>query len=222
MGFQAIHDRALARKGGSAGLQALLPDVATPEELVNVGDDRYLSALTQCVFKAGFVWRVIRNKWPDFEAAFEGFVPRYWQQVPPSVLENLGKDERVVRNMQKINTVPHNARMIVDASREYDGFGRFLAQWSSNDQAGLQRWFKQNGARLGGATPQYFLRQVGWDGYILSNDVVTALKREKILDAAPFSQKGLRQAQAAFNEWQAETGLPYSHLSRILACSVDD
>lgn len=42
-----------------------------------------------------------RQKWPDFEAAFHGFVPAYWQQVPPDVLEALAMDERIVRNLQK-------------------------------------------------------------------------------------------------------------------------
>src|SRR5699024_1888655 len=96
-------------------------------------DDRYLAEITRCVFKAGFVWRVIDNKWADFEAAFHGFVPAYWQQVSPEVLEELASDERIVRNMQKIRTVPENARMIMDAAREYDGFGRFLNQWPSED-----------------------------------------------------------------------------------------
>lgn len=30
------------------------------------------------------------------------------------------------------------------------------------------------------------------------------------------------QAQQAFNDWHKETGLPYSHLSRILSYSVGD
>jgi 3-methyladenine DNA glycosylase Tag len=222
MSFSRIHDQAIAHKGGADALHALLPPVAGHDELEVRGDDRYLSELTRCIFKAGFVWRVIENKWPGFEAAFEGFVPLYWQQVSPEVLEDLCQDERIVRNMQKIRTVPENARMIVDAARDYGSFGRFLAQWPSEDQVGLLLWLKRNGARLGGNTAQYFLRRVGWDGFILSNDVVAGLRREELLDASPGSKKALVQAQQAFNAWHGETGLPYSHLSRILACSVGE
>lgn len=220
MSFARIHQQAIAHKGSEAAVQALMPPVATPGELEALGDDRYLSMLTRCIFKAGFVWRVIENKWPGFEAAFEGFVPLYWQQVPPDVLEELARDERIVRNMQKIRTVPENARMIVEASSQYGGFGRFLAQWPSEDQVGLLLWLKRHGARLGGNTAQYFLRRVGWDGFILSPDVVLGLRREECLDASPGSKKALVQAQAAFNQWHRETGLPYSHLSRILSLSV--
>jgi 3-methyladenine DNA glycosylase Tag len=50
--------------------------------------------------------------------------------------------------------------------------------------------------------------------------VVSALKREGLLDATPGSKKALTQAQNAFNSWHQETGLPYSHLSRILSFTV--
>ncbi|UDL06229.1 DNA-3-methyladenine glycosylase I [Marinobacter sp. CA1] len=221
MGFQSIYQQAAARKGGEAALQALMPRVATADELAALGDDRYLAEITRCIFKAGFVWRVIDNKWPDFEAAFEGFVPLYWQQVPPDVLEALAQDERIVRNMQKIRTVPDNARMIVEVAQTHGSFGAFLAQWPSSDQVGLLQFLKREGARLGGNSAQYFLRFVGWDGFILSGDVIAGLRREERLDAPPGSKKALVQAQAAFNDWHQETGLPYSHLSRILSFTVD-
>lgn len=221
MSFDKIHEQALARKGGPAGLESLLPRVATPGELIDLGDDRYLAELTRCVFRAGFVWRIIDNKWPEFEAAFDGFVPLYWQQVPPEVLEELAGDERIVRNLQKIRTVPENARMVVEAAREYGSFGIMLAQWPSDDQAGLLLWLKRHGARLGGNTAQYFLRMVGWDGYILSQDVIAVLRLEGLMDATPGTKKALMQAQAAFNRWHRETGLPYSHLSKIVSCSIE-
>ena len=73
--FAVIHGRAIARKGGPDSLNALLPRVATPYELTGLGDDRYLAEITCCVFRAGFVWRGIDNKWPGLEAAFGGVVP---------------------------------------------------------------------------------------------------------------------------------------------------
>jgi len=221
MRFSDIHERAIVRKGGTEELSALLPKMLPATELEAQTDDRYLSEITRCVFKAGFVWRVIENKWPGFEVAFHGFVPAYWQQVPPDVLEELARDERIVRNMQKIRTVPENARMIMDAVHEHGSFGAFLKQWPSDDQVGLLLWLKRHGSRLGGNSAQYFLRRVGWDGFILSSDVVSVLRHAELLDASATSKKGLQQAQAAFNNWHQETGMPYSHLSRIVSCSVD-
>lgn len=221
MKFSDIHERAIARKGGVAELNALLPQLSPASALEERSDDRYLAEITRCVFKAGFVWRVIDNKWPGFEAAFEGFVPAYWQQVPPEVLEQLAGDQRIVRNLQKIRTVPENARMIMDAVHEHGSFGAFLSQWPSEDEVGLLLWLKRHGSRLGGNSAQYFLRIVGWDGFILSHDVVAGLRLAGLLDASPTSKKGLQQAQAAFNDWHQETGLPYSHLSRVLSLTID-
>ncbi|MGO1462300.1 MAG: DNA-3-methyladenine glycosylase I [Marinobacter sp.] len=222
MKFSDIHERAIARKGGVAELNTLLPQLPPASVLEERSDDRYLAEITRCVFKAGFVWRVIDNKWPGFEAAFDGFVPAYWQQVSPEVLEKLAADERIVRNLQKIRTVPENARMIMDAVHEYGSFGAFLSQWPSEDQAGLLLWLKRHGSRLGGNSAQYFLRIVGWDGFILSHDVVAVLRRAGLLDASPTSKKGLQQAQVAFTHWHQQTGLPYSHLSRIVSCAQDN
>ena len=222
MKFSDIYQQALARKGGDEALRFLLPSVVEKHRLAEIPDDRYLSEMTRCIFKAGFVWRVIENKWPGFEAAFEGFVPAYWQQVPPDVLERLAADERIVRNMQKIRTVPENARMIMDVVKDHGSFGRFLVEWPDEDQAGLLLYLKRNGERLGGNSAQYFLRRMGWDGFILSHDVVTALTRAGIMDASPASKKGLTQAQKAFNDWRQETGLPVSHLSRIVSFTVDN
>lgn len=222
MKFESFYEQALARKGGEQALKSLLPPVVEKHRLAEISDDRYLSEITRCIFKAGFVWRVIENKWPEFEAAFEGFVPAYWQQVPPEMLEQLATDERIVRNMQKIRTVPENARMIMDVVKDHGSFGQFLAQWPSDDQVGLLLYLKRNGERLGGNSAQYFLRRVGWDGFILSHDVVTALTRACIVDASPASKKGMTQVQEAFNRWHQETGLPISHLSRIVSFTVDN
>jgi 3-methyladenine DNA glycosylase Tag len=218
--FSRFYDRACQRKGGESAMLARLPKVSSVNQLEQFEDRDVLATITRCIFRAGFVWRIIEAKWPGFEDAFKGFVPLYWQQVPPEILEELSKDERIVRNQQKINTVPANARMIVEVSEEYGSFGQFLAQWPSSRQAELLHYLKKNGSRLGGVTPQYVLRELGWDGFIMSNDVVTALTNYKLIDASPTSQKGLKQAQSAFNHWHEQTQLPYSHLSRILSYSI--
>lgn len=221
MKFEYFLNLAHQRKGGPSAVRERLPKVASHAELSGISDDRYLAAITKCVFRAGFVWRIIEQKWPGFEEAFSGFVPVYWQQVPPERLEALAKDERIVRDMQKIATVPRNAFMIADASEQHGGFGKFLADWPSSDQVGLLLWLKKNGARLGGASAQYFLRMVGWDGFVLSSDVIAALQNHNLMDATPGSQKALKQAQQVFNQWHQETKLPYAHLSKILSLTLD-
>ena len=53
MNFTEFYNVALARKGGEQALQALLPPVVEKSRLAEVSDDRYLSEMTRCIFKAG-------------------------------------------------------------------------------------------------------------------------------------------------------------------------
>ncbi len=222
-GFDEIQSRAQSRKGGARALKALLPKVATNKQLIELGDDRYLAMMTKSINQAGFSWKVIENKWPSFEEAFLGFDPRKLSYLSPEQWEAFTSDKRVVRNWQKIKALQDNVFFVQDESRRSGGFGKFIAQWPVDDQIGLMAYLKKNGSRLGGQSALWFLRRVGKDCFIPARDVVVLL-RSIGLDIAenPTSKRDLTKIQAQFNEWHIETGLPYSHLSRIAACSVGD
>lgn len=222
-GFDEIQSRAQSRKGGARALKALLPKVATNKQLIELGDDRYLAMMTKSINQAGFSWKVIENKWPSFEEAFLGFDPRKLSYLSPEQWEAFTSDKRVVRNWQKIKALQDNVFFVQDESRRSGGFGKFIAQWPVEDQIGLMAYLKKNGSRLGGQSALWFLRRVGKDCFIPARDVVVLL-RSIGLDIAenPTSKRDLTKIQAQFNEWHIETGLPYSHLSRIAACSVGD
>lgn len=67
------------------------------------------------------------------------------------------------------------------------------------------------------------LRYLGWDGFVTSKDVVACL-RDAGVDVGEEikSKRDLAKVQAQFNAWAAETGLPYTHLSRICAMSIGE
>ena len=221
--FSTIRARAEARKGGAAALQSLLPHKPRPGALAAVSDDRVLAAMAKRIFSAGFVWSVIEAKWPGFEAAFLGFDPNALLFQPDEFWEALCGDTRIVRNPQKIMAVRANAQFVVDIAREHGSFGRFLEQWPAGDQLGLVALLGARGSRLGGATGQYFLRFIGYDGFMTSNDVVACL-RDAGLDiaATPTSKKDLAKIQDQFNAWRDETGLSIQQLSRICAMSIGE
>lgn len=221
--FDTIRQRAAGRKGGAEVLAGLLPAVMSRRQLAELGDDRVLAEMARRIFCAGFNWTVIDRKWPDFEEAFLGFAPRRLLSQPPEFWDSLTSDRRIVRNGQKIMAVGGNARFIADIAAEHGSFGRFLADWPATDQMGLLELLGRRGARLGGNTGQYFLRFIGWDGVILSPDVAACL-RDAGLDIAlpPTSKRDRAKIQAQFNEWAAQSKLPYTHLSRICAMSIGD
>ncbi|MDN5929112.1 MAG: DNA-3-methyladenine glycosylase I [Hyphomicrobiales bacterium] len=221
--FEKVKARAAGRKGGDAVLRSLLGPVPDNASLAGLADDRILSMMAMRIFSAGFVWRVIGQKWPAFEEAFLGFEPKRLLFQPDDYWHDLTMDKRIVRNPQKIRAVRDNAAFIERVSAEHGSFGRFLAGWPKDGQIGLMAFLGKNGKRLGGNTGQYFLRWAGWDAFILSPDMVLAL-RDAGLDVAeaPSSRKDLAAIQEQMNRWAGETGLPYAHLSRILAMSVGE
>ena len=159
----------------------------------------------------------------DFEKAFLGFKPAKLIFQPDDFWDALLSDRRIVRNGAKIASVRENAAFVQEIAKEHGGFGQFLAKWPSSDQVGLLDLLAKRGSRLGGNTGQMFLRFIGWDGFVTSQDVVACLRDAGLDVAAEVKSKGdLAKVQAQFNAWAAETGLPYLHLSRICAMSIGE
>ncbi len=221
--FQAIRARAAKRKGGEAVLAELLGPPPERSALATMPDNRILSTMAERVFSAGFVWSVIEQKWPGFEAAFLGFEPKRLLFEPEEFWEGLVADKRIVRNPQKIRSVRDNAAFVERMADEHGSFGKFLLTWPHDDQVGLMVYLGKHGSRLGGNTGQYFLRWVGWDAFILSKDLVAALRDAGLtLGDTPTSKRDLALVQERMNGWAIETGLPYQHISRILAMSIGE
>jgi 3-methyladenine DNA glycosylase Tag len=221
--FQKIRLRAAKRKGGEAQLASLLGPAPDNAAVAGIADDRILSTMAERVFAAGFVWRVIEQKWPGFEEAFLHFEPKRLLFQPDDFWHDLTADKRIVRNPQKIKSVRDNAAFVERVSKEHGGFGKFLAQWPADDQVGLMAYLGKHGSRLGGNTGQYFLRWLNWDAFVISGDMSAAL-RDAGLDIAesPTSKRDLDKIQTQINAWVAGTGLSRRHISRILAMSIGE
>ncbi len=220
--FKHIHQRACERKGGEAAVKRLLPKVRGPRALANTSDDRYLAEMTRCVFQAGFVWRVVNHKWDGFEEVFFGFPPEKVVLLSPDQIDRFSQNPRIIRNRQKVLSVQDNARFILQVAREHGSFGKFIGRWPAADLIGLLAHMKKHGSRLGGMTGQRVLRNMGKDTFVLTNDVTRCLQRAGAdITETPTSKRELTLIQHAFNTWHDESGLPYSHMSRICACSLD-
>jgi 3-methyladenine DNA glycosylase Tag len=221
--FKTIRARAEKRKGGPKALEKLLPAKPNAKALEKLGDDRILAEMTRRVFSAGFAWSVIEQKWPGFEKAFLGFKPAKLTFQPDDFWHDLLSDTGIVRNGAKINSVRDNAAFVQQIAKEHGSFGKFLARWPSSDEIGLLNLLSKRGSRLGGNTGMMFLRFIGWDGFVTSQDVVACLRDAGLDIAAEVKSKGdLAKVQAQFNAWAGETGLPYVHLSRICAMSIGE
>jgi 3-methyladenine DNA glycosylase Tag len=219
--FSELYKLAAANRGGDDVLESALPTAKTSKQLMSQSDDRYLSMMARCVFRAGFVWRVIDNKWPGFEEAFAQFNPMAVAHFSDERLEELAQDRSIVRNFTKIVSVRNNAVYVLDRQRSHGSFGQFIAEWPADNVTGLWLEMKKKGSRLGGNSGPMMLRSMGRDTFLLTNDVCNALVHHGFMKKfSPNAQRDLKLVEQVFENLREESGRPLCQISRILACTV--
>ena len=217
--FSTIYQRACERKGGEQALESMLSTPLTAQQIADIPDHRFLAEMTKKVFQSGFVWRVIEQKWPNFETVFFNFDIDKVLLMPDEMLEKKASDARIVRNYKKVVTIRENALMIKDVARKHGSFGQFAATFNASDITELWAYLKKHGARLGGNTGPYMLRAIGVDTFLFSRDVEDYLRKQDIIDGGLSSKKSLVAANAAFASWQKESGRSLQEISAIVAFS---
>ena len=220
--FDQLYQRACERKGGAAALETRLTTPLNHQQLMKITDDRWLAEFTKKVFQSGFVWRVVRDKWPDFERVFFEFNIDKVLLMPDEMLEQKATDPSIIRNYNKVRTVRDNAMMIDFVRKEHGSFASFIADWPCTDITGLWAYLKKHGARLGGNTGPYSLRAVGKDTFLFSRDVEQYLVNHGIYQGGITSKTSLSQIQAFFNQMHEQSGRSLQEISQIIAFSVGD
>lgn len=220
--YDWLYQTVRKRFSSDRAMEDALPVALTDKALKAKGDDLYLSAMSQRVFRAGMQHSVVDAKWPAFEEVFWGFVPEKMIWLTPEHIENHMRNDRIIRHRTKMLTIPRNAQFILDIRQEYGcSFGEFIANWPVSDIVGLWRLLAKRGSRLGGRSAPGFLRLVGKDTFLLTTDVVARLIAASIIDNAPTSQRDIQTVQNTFNTLQQASGRPLCQLSAMLSLSIN-
>lgn len=217
--FKWIYEHVQQHKSGE-DIEALLPVPKSAEEMKQVPDDRILSDMVRRVFRAGLKHSLVDSKWPEFEKAFFGFDPEKISLMNDEQLENLMQNEKLIRHWGKIKSTRINAMLVHEKAQEHGSFSSFIAEWPADNIIGLWELLKKQGNQLGGNSGPYFLRMIGKDTFILTDDVVAALKAQGIVEKKPTAKRDLIKVQEAFNQWQQESGRSLCQISRLLSYTV--
>ncbi|NVK55580.1 MAG: DNA-3-methyladenine glycosylase I [Alteromonadaceae bacterium] len=221
--FDAIYARAAERKGGIKGLEYIVSQPLKAADVCAIPDDRVLSAFTKKVFQSGFVWRVIEQKWPEFEALFFNFDVQKVLLMSDEMLEQRARDKRIVRNFKKVMTIRDNALMLHDIRLNHGcGFGEFASQFQGARVIELWQYLKKHGARLGGNTGPYALRTLGIDTFILSRDVEGYFRAYNLISGGLTSKRSQTTIADTFAYWQQKSGRSLQEISQIVAYSCGD
>ncbi|PHQ70221.1 MAG: 3-methyladenine DNA glycosylase [Sneathiella sp.] len=215
--YQEIHAKAEENAGGATELAARMPSIKKEDDLRKIPAADYFSAMSFRIFSTGLNQTMVRNKWPAFEDAFLGFEPAKVAFMSEDDIAGLMENTKIIRHLGKIRATHHNALALVELEKTHQSIGNYLADWPSSDTIGFYADIKKRFKQLGGNSGPYFARMMGKDGFILTQDVVSALNKLGVASGKLTAKKDQAAVQAAFNVWHEESGAPYADISRTLA-----
>ena len=221
MDFDEILNIAISATGSREILSERLPRPLSSSNLQEIKDDRFLSMISRCIFRAGFVWKVVDKKWPNFEKTFLNFNPLAVAYLSDDRLEEIATDKSIIRNFTKILATRTNAAYVIEKQYEYGSFSKYIADWPEHKIVNLWFEMKRDGSRLGGMTGPMILRSMGKDTFLPTTDVIDALTKYGFVKThSNGSKKDLERVQEIFNLLREESNLSLSQISKVLALSV--
>ncbi len=132
-----------------------IPPRKRPED-----DAGYLAELTKAIFRSGFSWQVVRDKWPDFLRAFDGFDVARVAAYDEWDVERLLGDATIVRNGRKIEATIRNARVMQELVAQHGSFIAFLRSLDDMDYPARRREMSKRFHHLGPTGVFVFLYSV--------------------------------------------------------------
>lgn len=135
-----------------------IPPRQRPED-----DDGYFEQLTMAIFRSGFSWRVIRDKWQNFQRAFDNFAVERVARYDERDVERLLGDAGIVRNGRKIEAAIHNAQVIEELAGRHGSFHAYLRTMDGWDYARRRETLGKQFHHLGPTGVFVFLYSVAED-----------------------------------------------------------
>jgi len=135
-----------------------IPPRQQPED-----DDGYFEQLTIAIFRSGFSWRVIRDKWPNFQQAFDGFSVERVAAYDERDVERLLGDAGIVRNGRKIEATIHNAHVMKELASRHGSFHDYLRTMDGLGYAARREALRKQFSHLGPTGVFVFLYSVDED-----------------------------------------------------------
>ncbi len=121
----------------------------------------YLEEMTKAVFRSGFSWKVVEDKWPNFQTAFDGFDVGKVAEYDERDVDRLLADAGIVRNGRKIEATIHNARAMGALTQEFGSFQKYLRSMDEQDYEATAKDMKDRFSYLGKTGTYTFLWGVG-------------------------------------------------------------
>ncbi len=123
-------------------------------------DDEYFERMTKTIFQAGLNWKMIDDKWPNFEKAFVKFsipkVAKFGDRQIAALLKNAG----IVRNESKILSAVYNAQQSMAVEKEFGSFKEYFKSFGK-DHDKLMEDLQSRFHHLGPSSARTYLWMTG-------------------------------------------------------------
>lgn len=83
-------------------------------------------------FQAGLSWECILNKRENFRKAFDNFEIDKIIRYNPQKVEQLRKNEGIIRNRLKIESAINNSKIFKQIQKEYGSFSKYIWNFTNN------------------------------------------------------------------------------------------
>lgn len=123
----------------------------------------YFEEMTKAVFRAGFSWDVIDQKWDGFREAFANFDIDAVAAYDMHDFDRLIENEAIVRNARKIQATIDNARELQDVIEEHGSFHAYLRSLDGQPYSQRAKALSDRFSYLGRTGTFTFLWFVGED-----------------------------------------------------------
>ncbi len=137
--------------------------IEIPPRKQPANDAGYFEELTKAIFRSGFSWRVIRDKWPNFQQAFDHFEVSRVAAYDERDVDRLLADAGIVRNGRKIEATIQNARLIQNLVAQHGSFHAYLRSLDGLDYAVRRKALSKQFHHLGPTGVFVFLFTVAED-----------------------------------------------------------
>ena len=134
-----------------------------PPRKVPDSDDGYLEQMTAAVFRAGFSWQVVADKWAEIRKSFDGFDVGMVANYDDSDIDRLLANPKIIRNGRKIEATIYNAQVIRDLSAQHGSLHNYLRTLDTMPYAARRKALHKRFKNLGPTSVFVFLYTVGED-----------------------------------------------------------
>ncbi len=101
--------------------------------ILNKEDDYLFEILVLVNFQTGLSWEIMLKKREDFRIAFDGFDVEKIACYDEKRIEELLKNENIIRNKNKIKAVINNAKVFIKIQEDYGSFYDYIKTFTKGE-----------------------------------------------------------------------------------------